>query len=247
MKDQLLLLLLALVACQPNAQDRISIQIPSAETEAEYIWRTIQDTKFFEEHGYQVSLPRGPLIDELKEKAKAGQLSDADYSRLEKFVVERVYRAEDYQAGYDKIEDERALINQMVNAINPIDYSWGFQSYETYTIHLTLYGPGGSYNPDEGSLLLFTTPQGQFKSYDNPANTVIHEIVHIGIENSIISTYQVPHTLKERIVDTFVSLHFGNLLPSYRVQDMGENRSDAYLQQPADFLELDKVVQKILP
>ena len=246
MKYQLLLLLLAVVACRPSAQDRISIQIPSAQTEAEYIWRNLQDTKFFDEHGYQVSLPRGPLMDELKEKARAGKLSDEDYTRLEKFVVERVYRAEDYQAGYDKIENERSLINQMINALNPSAYPWGFQSYDIYTINLTLYGPGGSYNPDDGSLLVYTTPQGQFKSYDNPANTVIHEIVHIGIENSIISKYQVPHPLKERIVDTFVSLHYGDKLPSYRVQDMGEQRSDAYLQQPADFIALDKVVKEIL-
>ena len=242
--------ILALIAflsyCQLNSQDRIVVNIPSAKTETEYLWRTIQDINFFEAHNYQVSLPKGSLIEELKQKAKSGNLSDYDYEKLEEFVLDSVYNKAGYQMGYEKIKNELPLINQMINQLGRSRFSWGFKEFEIYTVNLTLYGPGGSYNPEEGSILIFTTDKGQFKNYDNPSNTIIHEIVHIGIEESIVMNYNVPHALKERIVDSFVSLNFGQLLPNYRIQDMGDKRTDPYLKKARNLKELDKIVEQIL-
>ncbi|MEM9528618.1 MAG: hypothetical protein AAGA31_18535, partial [Bacteroidota bacterium] len=63
MKYGILTLLILLNSVQANGKDRIKINIPSAQAEAEYIWRTIQDINFFEAHNYQVSLPQGHLIE----------------------------------------------------------------------------------------------------------------------------------------------------------------------------------------
>ena len=52
--------------------------------------------------------------------------------------------------------------------------------------------------------------------------------------------------MKERIVDTFVSLNFQKDLPDYRIQDMGENRTDAYLKDRTDLNSLDTIVKDIL-
>lgn len=248
MKAQYLILALTLnfVFCTPPQQSRITVVIPSAQAEAEYVWNTLQEIRFFEEYGYQVSLPSGELIEELKEKSRAGSLTDNDYQRLETFLVDHVYNKANYQEGYDLLVKETELIDRMISELNGSAFSWGFKEFENYAINLTLYGPGGSYNPFEGSILLFTTSDGEFKGYKNPANIVIHEIVHIGIESSIITQYNVPHTLKERIVDTFVSLHFKQYLPEYRVQDMGEYRTDPYLKEVDDFTQLDSIVHTIL-
>lgn len=35
--------------------DRIQIKIPTVEEETNYVWRTIIDTKFFEQYNYQVA------------------------------------------------------------------------------------------------------------------------------------------------------------------------------------------------
>lgn len=246
MKYLFFCLSISLISCQSKSQDRIKVHIPSAQEEAEYIWRTLQDIAFFEEHNYQISLPKGALIQELAQKVKDNRLSDQDYPRLEQFVLDSVYHQEEYQKGYDKIQEQLALLNKMVNEIDASAYDWSFKEYETYTVNLTLYGPGGSFNPDEGSILVFTTPQGQFKNYSNPANTIIHEIVHIGIDASIIAAHNVPHALKERIVDYFVSQHFGQYLSDYRIQDMGEYRTDSHLQTRDDFKKLDAIVQQVL-
>ena len=94
--------------------------------------------------------------------------------------------------------------------------------------------------------MIFTTPTGGFKNYDNPANTIIHEVIHIGIEEAIISELNVPHALKERIVDKYVMLYYSPFLPDYRIQDMGDTRIDKYLNEIGDLKELDKIVEKVL-
>lgn len=237
---------LALVPLSVQSQDRVQINIPTLEAETEYIWRTIIDTRFFEENNYQVSLPGGELIESLKQKAKSNSLSDADYEDLKNFMENGVYNSSDYQTGYQNIETQLALVNKMIAEIGSMNLDWNFKEFDVYTVNLTLYGPGGSYNPDEGSLLIYTTLDGRFKQYDNPAHTLIHEIVHIGIEASIVQKYNVPHPLKERIVDTFVSLCFGELLPDYRIQNMGDTRTDPFLKNKADLAKLDIIVEQIL-
>lgn len=243
-----LVILLLIMVYSPYCYglDRIQVIIPSAKAEAEYVWRTLEDILFFEAQGYELSLPKGLLIEELKQKSRSDELTDNDYERLKQFMLDSVYDRENYQEGYQKIKDQLGLINQMVNQLNTLRFDWSFKTFDTYTVNLTLYGPGGSFNPEEGSLLLFTTPEGIFKNYKNPANTIIHEIVHIGIDESIISKYQVPHALKERIVDTFVFLNFKSFLIEYRIQDMGEYRIDPHLKQVEDFKELDKIVSRLL-
>ncbi|WP_396591805.1 hypothetical protein [Allomuricauda sp. R78024] len=245
LKISILTLLIFLTSCYGSSQNRVVVNIPTAESESEYIWRTIQDIKFFEEQNYQVSLPEGSLISDLKIKSKLGKLANEDYERLKAFVRDSVYNKADYQKGYQKIEDELELINRMIDEISQSNFKWNFKKFSTYQVNLTLYGPGGSYNPDEGSVLIFTTTNGRFKNYDNPANTIIHEITHIGVEEAIINKYKVPHALKERIVDTFVFLNFNEYLPDYRVQDMGDKRTDQYLKTKEDLKDLDNFVKLI--
>lgn len=239
MKLNILILFLLLVSCTGEAQNRIAVNIPSAKSETDYIWQTIQDINFFEENNYQINLPKGDLIDELKRKSKRNTLNDNDYKKLETFITDSVYDKADYLKGFTKIKNERSLINKMISDIDQLKLNWTFKTFNTYQINITLYGPGGSYNPDEGSILIFTTPDGQFKNYSNPANTIIHEITHIGIENSIINKFQLTHPLKERIVDTFVFLNFKEELPDYQIQDMGDYRIDQYLKTKDDLKDLN--------
>ena len=244
--SSLLIIITILTSCSTKGQNRLIVTIPSAIEESEYIWSTIQDIKFFEENNYQISLPEGTFIEVLKKKAKENKLSDNDYEALKIYIKDSVYNHSDYEAGYRKIEQQLPLISKMISEISASSRNWDFTMFEQYQIDLTLYGPGGSYNPDEGSILIYTTPTGNFKQYDNPANTIIHEIVHIGIEASIIDTFNVPHALKERIVDTFVFLNFKEYLPAYRIQNMGDNRIDPFLKTKRDLKDLHTSVKQIM-
>ena len=229
-----------------SSQSEVNIVIPSAEEEAAYIWNTIIDIDFFEQHNYQLSLPKGRLMDSLKVRSKDKRLSDDDFEALQDYVKDKVYNKTDYAIAAHKLNSQKKAIQQLLTKHHTIDRNWSFKNFDTYMVRMTLYGSGGSYNPDDGTIIIFTTPDGQFKQYENPANTIMHEIVHIGIEASIIGKYNIPHPLKERIVDLYVKKHFGKALPQYRIQPMGDSRIDAYLEDIEDFKSLDQVVERFL-
>lgn len=228
------------------SQNRIQVLIPTVEQETEYVWRTIRDIKFFEEHNYPVSLPPGEYIESLKEKSKAGTFGEEDYPELFRYMSAKVYNEKNYQEGKKKIEEQKDLVNNMANQIIRSKKKWSFKEFSAYSVRLTLYGSGGSYNPDDGSIIIWTTSTGKFRQYDNPANTLIHEIVHIGVEESIVNKFKVPHPFKERMIDQIVLLHFKDLLPNYRLQDMGDNRIDPYLKKKKDFKKLASIVNKLI-
>lgn len=242
----ILLFIFGLCACQPKAPNRIQTHIPTPEEEAEYVWSNLQDIAFFEENGYTVSFPVGKLIEELKTKAKNKELTDEDFNKLSAYLRDSVYQKADYLKGQEKVDAEMTVLNGMIEDLEKATRNWNFQSFDTYTVNLTLYGPGGSYNNQNGHILLFTTPKGDFKQYEKAAPTLIHEIVHIGIENPIVQAFQVPHTLKERIVDHIVLLRFGEQLPEYNLQEMGETRIDDYLTDKDSIQKLDEFVQEIM-
>ncbi|MEQ9300926.1 MAG: hypothetical protein RIF33_20295 [Cyclobacteriaceae bacterium] len=225
---------------------RIEVVIPTANQEADYVWRTLQDMRFFDERGYDVSLPTGNLIETLKKKSLDNQLSQGDFKSLKKFIRDSVYSSSAYQSGYKKAEKGALQVENMLSKILESPRNWEFKVFSKYQVLLTLYGPGGSYDPDEGTVLLFTTADGQFKQYTDPANTLIHEITHIGMEASIMAPFDVPHGLKERIVDTFVHLNFQDQLPEYRIQQMGDERFGEYVRTREQLSELRSIVESFM-
>lgn len=237
---------LILLTVPLSSRDYFDIKIPTAEEEADYIWRTLIDITFFEQYNYQLSLPQGALIEELKAKSRNKQLSDQDQERLRNFVATQVYNKADYQAGYLKIRQQLKLLNKMTRRLKRHKRDWSFQIYDTYKIVLTLYGPGGSFDPDTGQIIVYTTSDGRFKTSDNAAHVIIHEVIHIGIEKSIVQDLEVPHALKERIVDQLVVVYCNRWLPDYRVQNMGETRVDPYLKNRRDAKQLKTAVSEIL-
>lgn len=221
----------------------IEVKIPTLEEETEYVWRTISDIPFFEEHNYQISLPEGKIISQLKEKARQNKLEDIHYDWLKAHMKTNVYKSSDYEKGYNEIKKNEALINKMIREFSELEKEWSFKKFDKYEVKLTLYGPGGSYDPETGSLLIFTTKEGDFKQYKNPANTIIHEVIHIGIEESIVNKYQVSHSLKERIVDKLVLICFSQYLPEYQQQSIGDSRINPYLKNKRGIQSLDKIVE----
>ncbi|MEK6153212.1 hypothetical protein WIW50_08130 [Flavobacteriaceae bacterium 3-367] len=227
-------------------QDRIHIVVPTAMEETDQVWGAISDITFFEQQGYTLNLPKGRLIDTLITKSKSGDLTPADYTALKKFMAQQVYRQANYENGVRQIEAQKELLHGMLGQLEAKRLPWGFKEFPVYKVLLSLYGSGGSYNPDTGAIVVLTTVEGGFKQYRNPANTLIHEIVHIGLEYPIMEKYQVPHGLKERIVDRFVYLIFGEHLPEYKVQDMGDPRIDAHLRSIQDLDRLGEIVAQFL-
>lgn len=227
---------------------RITVSIPTIEQEASSIWRTIYDIEFLEEQGYEIALPEAPLIDSLIVKSKSRTFGNEDFRPIYQLLESGVYNTKDYQVAVERVNQQVALVHSVLQDIESRkdSWDWTFQLYESYPIVFTRYGSGGSYNPETGTVTLFTTEAGTFKRYQNPANTIIHEITHLGMEQSIVQKHQLPHGLKERLIDRFVLVHFGTLLPNYKMQDMGDTEIDSLLSKKADFTKLDSILEQIL-
>ena len=185
---------------------RIEANIPTIDQEASVIWQTIHDIRFFEKHGYDISLPTHELIDELVQKSKAGNFSNQDYFTIYRLLDDEVYDKKAYRTALFKVKNQASLINRISVSLVSMsnNWDWHFKRFDTYQVVLTLYGSGGRYDPDTGQITLMADRDGNFKRYENPANTIVHEIVHIGIENSLVNTFSLPHSIKEELVDRIV-------------------------------------------
>lgn len=240
------IILLTSISCwSQELKKNISISIPTIEQEATSIWRTINDIEFFEKQGYNISLPNSELIDSMIIKSKNRTFGNVDYSLIYNLLELKVFNPSDYQLALEKVQKQEELINGIIQQIDSLKnaWDWDFKIYENYAVVFTLYGSGGSYDPLTGAITLFATKGGNFKNYKNPSNTIIHEIVHLGIEESIVQKYDLPHPLKERIVDKIVFLLFNDLLPDYKIQNMGGTYIDKLLKEKGDIKNLSKILE----
>ena len=238
---------LASLSCaSQNQLSRIEIVQPTIEQEATSIWRTINDIAFFETQGYTINLPSHPLIDSLIAKSRNGTFGNEDFPTIYSLVETSVFDPSDYEQATQKVKNQLELLDDFIREIDAKkdQWDWNFAMFDTYKVVFTLYGTGGSYDPDEGTITLLTNKEGGFMKYQNPAYTIIHEITHMGMEYSIVQRYKLSHGLKERLVDTFVHLMFKEELPEYRIQNMGDVTIDEYLKKEENLGSLNAIVSE---
>lgn len=227
---------------------RIEIVEPTIQQEATSIWRTINDYSFLEKQGYKINLPKHALIDSLITKSKNGIFVNEDFEKIYTLLETKFFDGQNYEKAKQKIGDQIDLMNEFLSIVDSRKrkWDWKFKMFDTYKIVLTLYGTGGSYDPDGGIVTLLTNKEGGFLKYENPANTIIHEISHMGMEYSLVQKHNLPHGLKERIVDTFVHLMFHEKLPQYKIQNMGDSAIDDYFNKQEDIDSLNEIVSDFI-
>jgi hypothetical protein len=89
-----------------------------------------------------------------------------------------------------------------------------FHLDSNYSVVLTKYGMGGSYNVDLKQVIVSATT----KSPGGTAGIVAHEIVHMTIQH-LIDKYQVRHWRKERLVDLLMEHYFPGLKTSQNIKE----------------------------
>lgn len=233
---------------QPEPRARIELVQPSIDQEAASIWMTINTYEFLEGYGYDIRLPEDSLIDALIEKSREGTFGEEDYSAIYTLLENGLFAEEDYSLAMADVEDKLDLLNTFIADIESTsaEWDWDFKLYETYQIQFTLYGTGGGYNPDLGIITLLTSKEGEYVRYKNPASIIIHEITHIGLEHSIVQKYELSHGMKERLIDTFVTMMFIDDLPEYTMQNMGDERMDEYFKSREDLAHLETSIVELL-
>jgi hypothetical protein len=231
-------MLLAVLPAVP-ATPPLTVRRPTAEEEFNYLFGVLLKMPFFRAHGYQLGLPKHAAFQAASEPG--GEPTPRDWGRFEKVFREEVYRASDYDVGLAALSPARALVDAALRRLAALHDRWGFRLYPSYTVVLTLYGPGGSYDTRTGTITLLSRSRDGAPDV-RASQTVVHEIVHMGIEDVIVQRFHLPHEVKERLVDRICLTYLSDILTGYKAQPMGPVALDGYVDAAA-VLDLPNAVQ----
>ena len=197
-----------------------------------YVMYLIKKISWYKENGYKIWLPEHEEFEKLRKNHDAISTINVDY--LKKIFSSQAYNASAFAESLKVICKARGRVNRALQKLAVLEKNWGFHLKPKYEITLTLYGMGGSYDPDRGKIIMLAVP-GWVIKVERKARTIVHEIVHIGIEENIVKKYKLGHWQKERVVDLICSLYLKDLLPNYKPSHLnekyGDRRIDAFVNE----------------
>lgn len=194
---------------------QLNVRAPTLEEEKRRVDGLVARVSWYQEHGYDVYLPTGR--------------------------VDEVYRVEDYQPGIDEIEKQRDVILRAMIRLKNFAKAWSIDQLRDITVVMTKYGVGGSYDVDSCRVVVFVKPDGTLTK--PAAHLVVHEILHIATDRSLVEPFNLSHNQKERFVDLLCRDVFGDLLVDYRMQPMGDVSIDEYFTD-LQILDLPSALRK---
>ncbi len=150
------------------------------EYELKRVNYTLAKLDWFDSQGYRTRLPEGITKESSEDEIKHQIANEFDEKKYKKLA--------------DQIGADFATVStQLFKTLREV---FGQDIPETFCVYLTTYGVGGSYNLPNTVIFNINNTRGY--------KTIIHEIIHLLIENQIIK-YNVQHWEKERIVDLILN------------------------------------------
>ena len=162
----------------------VTIRSPEAQEEFDVIWLTLRLMPFCRKHGYGVLLPDHDRFEELVNLSPS--IRGAKKKETYEIFVQHIYCKTDYENGLGALDDAEERIREAFARFEELNKQWDFKVFHHYDVVLTLYGPGGYFNPRTGKVTLKTTLDGRFKRGD-PLHTIIHEMFMKGDALKILS------------------------------------------------------------
>jgi len=205
---------------------QVVFRAQTAQEEFAHCIYLIKKLSWFKQQGYNVSLPEHKAFDILYSSPE--ELSQTDLTKLETIFASEVYRIDVFNKGLSVLKSAEKTVSKALKKLLPLNQNWGFKLFPKYEIVLTLYGPGGHYDSKTGKVTIKTTPDGKFMQ-PNIAHLIVHEIVHIGIEDNIIQKYNLKHWEKERLVDLICSIYLKDILYDYKTQKKHDTNIDEFI------------------
>ncbi|MEM1180951.1 MAG: hypothetical protein AAGM22_21605 [Acidobacteriota bacterium] len=197
----------------------LEIRPQTPEEAYAYLAGLHRDMDFFKANGYDVALPNHPAF-----------AADAESLGSVELFADEVYRLSAFETALGVLAEKSSTLRDALAAYESFEGLEGFRSFDRYRVTLTLYGPGGSYHPDSGGIVLLTTPDGRFKG-GGGVHTIVHEMMHLAVEDGLVQRFGLSHWEKERLVDFLVKREFRELLPNYELQSSGADALGPYLAE----------------
>lgn len=130
---------------------------------------------------------------------------------MKKVFVSEIYKPEYYKAWYENIAKYIKTFNLILEEVKKLDLVW-FDFFPKYKIRFSAYWPGGSYFMDweDALLIVLTTIDGMFRRNSskwiyslssNPIANIMSIVIFLGIENNLVSRFNLTHNEKKALVD----------------------------------------------
>jgi hypothetical protein len=128
-----------------------------------------------------------------------------------KIFKNEIYKPIDLTYIKSKLPQINIMFNDTIDKLKKLKY---FKLFSKYFVYPVFYSSGESYrfSNNIGIIYLKVNNKGKF----NKSTTIIHEIVHMGIENTIVKKYNLSHSEKEHVVDMICSEYLK--LHKYKIQ-----------------------------
>lgn len=154
----------------------------SIEDEVLRVSNTCDRMEWYKNKGYRVEMP--------KELSLVGNFcKDLEYIKK---IVSKEFEQDIYKKEEKYILDNISTINLV---LEEFFFATSIEPHSNYEILLTRYGVGGSYWPPNKIIINL-----KFRNGSKLLNSIIHEIIHLSIED-LIQKYKVDQWEKERLVD----------------------------------------------
>lgn len=153
----------------------------SLEEEVKNVEEIVGMIKWFDNNGYKILLPDGVGTNSTKEEIE--RLTSGEFENNSIIFNTLKSRLE------EEIENNKISIETFLSCFH-------YDIPEKVLVNFTSYGPGGMYTlPNSMAVMLNDSPTNVLK-------TVLHEMIHLIIEEPFVQKYNLSHWQKEAVVDT---------------------------------------------
>ena len=189
-------------------------------------------------YSYEMFIPNDDRMREMFEQPK---LTEQQIQHYHDIFVNEIYKLSDLtKRDHDLNTAVQMFQNMIETKIKPLLPAWNAKMPKTLTIECE-YERGAGYKSGNNATIMFRMSNDNRKDYGIYL-LLMHEFVHILIEEQIIGKYNVPHDLKERIVDII-----GLELFNKPIQQMYENSfANSYITPNAIKTDLVGAVKKMM-
>ncbi len=221
-----------------NQSTKIIIRAQTANEEFDYLMKVLSKMDFYNQYGYKIPIPNHPFF--LNISNNLDLLKSLDIKEAKKIFKKDVYNPDFFEKGLRTLSKDVKLVKEAIKKMENWK-NWKFKLFPSYQVKLTAYGPGGSYDFNHGNIIMKTKESGEFVR--DPYHTIVHEIIHIGIEESIVKKFELTHLEKEGLVDSICANCFDDLLIDYVIQDRGDKKVFNLVSKD-NIMELPKIIKE---
>jgi len=221
-----------------NQSTKIIVRAQTADEEFEYLMKVFGKIDFYNQHGYKIPIPNHPFF--LNISNNLDSLKSLDIEKARAIFTTEVYNSQFFENGIKTVKKDIKVVEKSIKKMEKWK-NWKFKLFPKYEIKLTAYGPGGSYDFNRGNIIMKTKESGEFVRV--PYHTIVHEIIHIGIEKSIVKKFELTHLEKEGLVDSICANYFNDLLIDYIIQDRGDKKVFNLISKD-NIMELPKIIKE---